>query len=77
MATTTTKPVDIKEFAIRVERLCDFLLDKIRAEVGRDGSSSQALIEDIKEQAADIHTGRVTTVSKTFEDLVDYMNGAP
>jgi hypothetical protein len=47
------KQIDIIEFANRVERLCDFILDKIPF---KDGSIDQITIQNIKDEAADIQT---------------------
>lgn len=69
------KDLDIKDFAKRVERLCDFLLDKLSDESGRDGSNDVKVIEDLKEDAADIQSDRVPLVSQTFSGLDSYMRG--
>lgn len=47
--------VDIVEFAERVERVCDFLLDK----VPKDGSADVLLLQQLKEDAANIQFQRV------------------
>ena len=43
-------PVDIGEFATTVERVCDFLLDKVK----KDGSSDVLIIQQLKEDAANL-----------------------
>lgn len=45
------KKVDVKDFAIRVERLCDFLLNKFDV---KDGSPDITVIQKIKDDAADL-----------------------
>jgi hypothetical protein len=71
----TLKAFEIKEFAGRVERVCDFLMDRhIRAH-GRDGSKDQKIIEDLKEDAADIQYDRVDLGLTSVDGLHDYVNG--
>jgi len=69
------RSLDIREFARRVERLCDFFLAKVSEETGRTGSSDIKVIEDLKEDAADIQSDRVTIGSETLFGLNDYMAG--
>jgi hypothetical protein len=71
---TTTRKLDIEEFARRVERLCDFFLARISEDEGRDGSSDVRVLEDLKEEAADILV-YYTTTSETFKGLDDFMKG--
>jgi hypothetical protein len=66
-----SKSVDIQEFARRVETLCDFLIDK----ADRNGSDDLRVIQDLKEDAADIHMNK-TMVNVTLEGLSNYMKGA-
>jgi len=42
--------VDIREFAERVERVCDYLLEK----VNKDGSADVLVIQQLKDDAAHI-----------------------
>lgn len=72
----TTREVDIKEFARTVERLCDFFLDKISNESGRDDSDDQKVIRDLKDVAADIQCDKVLLTTETLFGLADYMKGA-
>jgi hypothetical protein len=65
------EPVDIKDFARRVERLCDFFLDKLEE---KDGSDNLKVIQDLKDEAADIQFDKVDT--GIFDGLYDYMKGA-
>lgn len=71
-----TRNVDLKEFARDVERLCDFLIDKVSKESGRDGSPDIVVIEDLKEVAADIQFGKIGVTTETLEGLSAYMKGA-
>lgn len=69
------KTLDIREFAERVERLCDFFLNRVSEETGRTGSDDIKVIEDIKEDAADIASDRVKIGSETLFGLSEYMAG--
>lgn len=69
------KTVEIKDFARRVERLCDFLISKKTAESGRDGSDDLRALENLKEDAADIQFDKVDIVSDAIHGLDVYMNG--
>lgn len=70
-----TKTIDIKDFADRVERLCDFFIAKKSESTGRDGSKDLIILEDLKNDAADIHFGRVEIVIDPVAGLHDHMNG--
>jgi hypothetical protein len=72
----TERDFDIKSFARRVERLCDFLLGRFYEENGRDGSDEQKILEDLKEEAANIQT-TTAPVSETLSGLKDFMGGLP
>lgn len=67
-----SQPVDIKEFAIRVERLCDFFIAKHVMAHSRDGSEDLRILEDLKEDAANIQFSKEITI----DGLKDFMNGA-
>lgn len=71
-----TTTIEIKDFARRVERLCDFFLSKISEENGRDGSPDVKVLEDLKNISADIQFDQVQIISNSIEGLRDYMNGA-
>jgi hypothetical protein len=66
-----TKKTDIKEFAIRVERLCDFLLAKI----DKDGSKDVVELQKLKEEAAEIQLNNTNVVSESIFGLSEYMKG--
>ena len=68
--------VDIEDFALRVERLCDFLIGKKQEETGRDGSDDLKVLEDLKQDAANIQFGYKKMVSETLNGLFAYMKGA-
>jgi len=73
---TATKKVEIKEFARRVERLCDFFIGKVAEETGKDGSNDLKVIENLKEEAADIQFDRIQLLGVgSIEGLSDYMQG--
>jgi hypothetical protein len=63
------KEIEIEAFARRVERLCDFFLSKIEA----DGSQDRKILEDLKEEAADIQFDKERIGS--FAGLSDFMKG--
>lgn len=65
------KKIEIKEFARRVEHLCDFFLSKTEA----DGSKDRKVIEDLKETAADIQFEQVEIAEGAYIGLDDYMRG--
>jgi hypothetical protein len=64
---------EVKDFARRVERLCDFFISKGKEE----GSPSDDLriIMDLKDEAADIQFS--TDLKVGFEGLERYMKGIP
>ena len=67
---TTGKLVDIQEFARRVETFCDFILGKIES---HDGSADLKVIEDLKNDAANIHMLKLAPVP--IEGLDEFMRG--
>lgn len=69
--------VDIVDFARRVERLCDFLLDKVSKENSRDGSDDIMEIEKLKDVAADIQFDDLNKATSTLSGLHSYMKGVP
>lgn len=69
------RKIDIKEFASNVERLCDFFIAKHRDEIGRDGSDDLKVLEDLKDDAADIYTGNAEVVAETLTGLSKFMRG--
>lgn len=72
-----TKTLDPKEFASRVERVCEFVIDRLIQDRGRDGSKDQKVIEDLREDAADIQYDRVDLGYLSLDGLHDYVNGVP
>jgi hypothetical protein len=62
--------IDIKEFAERVERVCDFLLDKVK----KDGSDDIRVLQQLKDDAADIQTDEIPNI-RILGGLDDYMRG--
>jgi len=80
VTTTKTRTIQIKEFAGRVERLCDFFIGKVAEETGKNESEDLKVLEDLKEDAADIQFGRIQLTdvqpgTKAMEGLSDYMRG--
>lgn len=71
---TTKKELELEEFARRVERLCDFLLDKAH-KARESGSDDLRVVEDLKDDAADLQFGRASVVTNIFDGLTDYMAG--
>lgn len=70
-----TRDLDIKEFAQRVERLCDFFINKIKEE-NNGKSSDLKVFEDLKEDAADIQSDQAPIVSTVLRGLDGYMRGS-
>lgn len=62
--------VDTREFAIQVEKLCDFLLDQISP---KKGQNSQRIIEDIRKDAINLQSEEEII----FEGLEAHMRGVP
>lgn len=63
----STRAVDIRAFAERVERLCEFLLDK----VDKDGSDDVVAVQKLQEEAAEIQAENVSAFP--LSGLDDYM----
>lgn len=63
--------VEIKDFAKRVEHLCDFFLSKTE----KNGSKDRKIVEDLKEDAADIQFDQAEIASEPFTGLDAYMAG--
>lgn len=72
-----SRKIDLKDFAMRVERLCNFFIAQGTAQTGRDGSDDLRVLEDLKEEAADIQFDRVQIVSGSLQGLSDFMRGFP
>ncbi len=71
----STGTVNIQEFARKVERICDFVIAKMKNE-GMDADTNDArIILDLKEEAADIHMGKARITEELFTGLADYMKG--
>lgn len=81
-----TREVDLEDFARRVERLCDYLLDRLYEEIGKVDSSEQRILEDLKRDASDLvpqlhglhlQSSEEVAVSRTLGGLDVYMRGFP
>lgn len=70
----TQQYVNITKFAERVERLCDFVLKQIDPEE-KNGSEDLKVIEDLKQDAANIQFNR--SGGGSFKGLHDFMNNIP
>ena len=66
-----SRKIEIKDFAKRVEHVCDFFLSKSEA----DGSNDRKVLEDLKEDAADIQFDQAEINSGAYIGLDDYMRG--
>lgn len=69
---STATVVDIKDFAERVERLCDFLLDKVE----KDGSDDVVELQSLKKDAADIQFVS-SNRHVSIDGLRSYIRGHP
>lgn len=65
------KKIEIKDFAKRVEHVCDFFLSKSEA----DGSDDRKVLEDLKEDAADIQFEQAEIDSGAYIGLDNYIRG--
>lgn len=63
------RKIELLDFLRRVERLCDFLLDKVEF---KDGSVDIAVIQNLKSDAADL---QVNHDNINLEGLHTYMRG--
>ena len=63
---------DIKSFAERVERLCEFLLQNLE----RDGSDDVVAIQKIQEDAADLQCQQ-NFANVSIDGLSSYIRGYP
>lgn len=69
-----TKKIDIKDFGRRVERLCDFIIAKIMSEsLKAEDRPNLKVLQDLKEEAADIQFHNVLEFTETLDGLYDYM----
>lgn len=68
-----SKEIDLKEFAERVERVCEFFLSQTEA----DGSEDRRIIEDLKEVAANIQFDQAVLKFDLLKGLSDHMSGLP
>lgn len=64
------KEIDLEDFAIRVERLCDFLIDKFPF---MDGSDDIVVIQKLKDEAVDLQVSSRKRI--TLEGLHAYIRG--
>lgn len=62
---------DLKDFAQRVERLCDFILDKLP----KDGTADVLVVQKLKEDAADIQHVSFHPMDAAIYGLDRYMKG--
>lgn len=67
--------INIQEFARKVERICDFVIARLKNEGANDDSADFKVIYDLKEQAANIHMRRVKVTGELFTGLADYLKG--
>ena len=72
-----SKVIDVKDFAQRVERLCDFFIDKAKDEPGHGETHDLKVIKDLREVAVDIQFERTIIGSQTLFGLDNYMRGFP
>lgn len=73
------KQIELKDFARRVERFCDFFLEQI-PKGEKAGSIDLKVIEDLKNDCADIQADKLYVTSLaldevTFTGLHDHMRG--
>lgn len=62
---------DLKDFAQRVERLCDFILNQLP----KDGTPDVLIIQTLKDDAADIQHVTFNPMDVAISGLDRYMKG--
>jgi hypothetical protein len=62
---------DLRDFAQRVERLCDFILNQLP----KDGTPDVLVIQTLKEDAADIQHVSFNPMDVAVSGLYRYMKG--
>lgn len=67
---------EVKEFAVRVERICDFFISRISEEARDLGSDDFKVLQELKDEAADLQFG-VGVTTAGIEGLSDYIKGVP
>ena len=67
------RKIEINEFARRVEHVCDFFLSKTEAK----GTDDRKVLEDLKNDAADIQFDVVEVETAPYSGLYDYIKGVP
>lgn len=65
--------VDPVLFARKVERLTGFLIEKFVAENGRHAQEDLVALEKLRDEAADISTGKVRVMESTLEGLAEVL----
>lgn len=63
--------VDTVDFGVRVERLCEYLLNKVDR---KDDSNDIRVIQDLKEDAANLHLDMQPDI---YAGLSDHLKGVP
>lgn len=66
------RDIDIKEFASRVENMCEFILNQIPQ---KDGSPDQVFIQNLKKDAADIQFNPSLHGDISLRGLDDHVRG--
>jgi len=68
------KGINVKEFASRVERLCDFFIDQAIEDPEVMTKNDIRVLQNLKEEAADI---QFTRKPINLDGLQEYMGGLP
>jgi len=71
MGLMTSTEIDIRRFAERVERLCDFLLSRV--EINNDNADTK-FVQDLRTDAADFQFESLPTI---LTGLDEYVKGLP
>lgn len=68
----TKREIDVKDFASRVERMCDFILSQIEE---KNDSADQIFIHNLKKDAADIQFNSELSGDIFLRGLDKYIRG--
>jgi hypothetical protein len=68
----SNRDIDIKEFALRVEQMCEFILNQMEE---KTGSPDQLFLQDLQKDAADIQFNPRLYGDISLRGLDDHIRG--
>lgn len=69
--------VNLQDFAERVERVCEFFLSRVSEETNKTGSHDLKVLQDLKEDAANLQFREDTPTLGAVTGLDAHMRGLP